>query len=175
MSHADLLAVFGHFLLLSLLAVGGAISAVPDMHRYLVLERGWMSEADFVSSVALAQAAPGPNLLFVAVLGWKLAGPVGAFATMAGMLLPSTLLTLYATRWAHTHRATRGVRAFTTGMVPLTLGLLAATGWLLCEPLLAHPGAWMLIAGSAIAMRVTRVSPVWLVGVGAVVGGMGYA
>lgn len=59
-----------HFLALSLLAIGGAITTVPEMHRYLVTQRGWLGEADFTSAIALAQAAPGPNLLFVVVLGF---------------------------------------------------------------------------------------------------------
>ena len=77
-----------HFLVLRLLAVGGAITTAPDMHRYVVDERDWLSDAQFTASIAIAQAAPGPNVLFVAVLGWNVAGPLGALATMAGMLLP---------------------------------------------------------------------------------------
>ncbi|HEV7913768.1 MAG TPA: chromate transporter, partial [Albitalea sp.] len=66
--------MFGHFLLLSVLAVGGAITTTPEMHRYLVAEHHWMSDAEFTASVAIAQAAPGPNVLFVAVMGWNVAG-----------------------------------------------------------------------------------------------------
>ena len=66
-----------HFLALSLLAIGGAITTVPEMHRYLVSQRGWLAEADFTSAIALAQAAPGPNLLFVVVLGYQVAGRAG--------------------------------------------------------------------------------------------------
>ena len=95
---ADLLGLFGHFLLLSLLAVGGAITTAPDMHRYIVDEHGWITDAQFTTSIALAQAAPGPNVLFVAVLGWNVGGPLGALATMSGILLPSTALSLLATR-----------------------------------------------------------------------------
>ena len=175
MSPADLLGLFGHFLLLSLLAVGGAITTAPDMHRYLVTEQGWITDGQFTTSVALAQAAPGPNLLFVAVLGWNVAGPLGALATMSGILLPSTLLTLWATRWGRANSETRGVRAFTTGMAPLTLGLLVATAWVLTEPVRMQPGAWALIAITVVVMVRTRVSPMWLVAVGAVVGAMGYA
>ena len=175
MTPVDLPALFGHFLLLSLLAVGGAITTAPDMHRYLVAEHGWISDAQFTTSVALAQAAPGPNLLFVAVLGWNVAGPMGAVATMTGILLPSTLLTLWATRWGQARRDTRGVRAFTTGMAPLTLGLLVATGWVLTEPVRMQVGAWALIAITVVVMVRTRVSPMWLVAVGAIVGAMGYA
>ena len=90
----DMLGLFAHFLVLSLLAVGGAITTVPDMHRYIVVQQHWLTDAQFTASIALAQAAPGPNVLFVAVLGWNLAGAWGALATMAGNLLPSTVLTL---------------------------------------------------------------------------------
>ncbi|HWI11861.1 MAG TPA: chromate transporter, partial [Burkholderiaceae bacterium] len=74
---ADLLGLFLHFLVLSLLAVGGAITTVPDMHRYIVAEHHWLTDAQFTASIAIAQAAPGPNVLFVAVLGWNVAGPLG--------------------------------------------------------------------------------------------------
>ncbi|MBX9715105.1 MAG: chromate transporter [Burkholderiaceae bacterium] len=175
MSPADLPGLFGHFLLLSLLAVGGAITTAPDMHRYLVDEHHWISDGQFTASVALAQAAPGPNLLFVAVLGWNVAGPLGALATMSGILLPSTVLTLWASRWGHANRDTRGVRAVTTGLAPITLGLLLATAWVLTEPFRAQPGAWGLIALTVAVMLRTRTSPMWLVGIGAVAGALGYA
>ena len=111
MSAADLWGLFNHFLLLSLLAVGGAITTAPDMHRYLVTEHQWLTDAQFNASIAIAQAAPGPNVLFVAVLGWNTAGAWGAFAAMTGILLPSTVVSLWATRWAAQRKQSRGVRA----------------------------------------------------------------
>lgn len=172
---ADLLPLFLHFLVLSLLAVGGAITTAPDMHRYLVSEQRWLSHEQFTASVALAQAAPGPNVLFVAVLGYNVAGLPGAMAAMTGIMLPSTTLALWATRWGRSRKETRGVRAFTVGMAPLTLGLLLATGWVLAQPALEHPGAIALVAVSALVMARTRLSPMWLVAAGAVVGALGYA
>jgi len=179
LSGADLLGLFGHFLVLSLLAIGGAITTAPDMHRYVVAEHHWISDAQFSASIAIAQAAPGPNVLFVAVIGWNVAGPVGALATMAGTMLPSTALTLIATRWGQRRRDTRFVRAFKTGLTPLTIGLLVATGWLLARPYVdlsaRGVGAIVLIGVSIALMLRTRVSPMWLVGLGAVVGALGWA
>ena len=179
LSATDLLGLFAHFLILSLLAVGGAITTAPDMHRYVVTQQQWLTDAQFSASVAIAQAAPGPNVLFVAVIGWNVAGPLGAFATMSGILLPSTLLSLWATRWGTQRRETLGVRAFTTGLAPLTLGLLLSTGWVLAEPFVrdqAHRlGALALIATSVLVMTRTKLSPMWLVGLGAAVGAAGWA
>mgnify|MGYP003531456684 FL=1 len=176
-SATDPLSLLGHFMLLSLLAVGGAITTASDMHRYVVVEHGWISDPQFTSSIAIAQAAPGPNVLFVAVIGWNVAGAAGALATLAGTMLPSTLLVLAVSRWAAQRREHPGVRAFTTGMAPLTLGLLLATGWVLAEPFVRVPGqrvgALALIAVTIVAMMRFRLSPMWLVALGAVVGAAG--
>jgi chromate transporter len=179
LSLADIGALFTHFLLLSLLSIGGAIATAPEMQRYIVVERGWLGDAQFTSSVALAQAAPGPNLLFVAVLGWNIAGAVGVLAAMIGILIPSTTLAIAASRWARERRHTLGVRAFVAGMAPITLGLLFATGWVLAEPFVRDPqhrlGALALIVASVLVMVRTRLSPMWLIGLGAVAGAAGWA
>ncbi len=175
LSATDLLHLFTHFLLLSLLSVGGAIATAPDMHRYVVTQQHWINDAQFTSSIAIAQAAPGPNVLFVAVIGWNVAGPLGALATMAGILLPSTVLSLSATRWGSARRDTLGVRAFTTGMAPLTLGLVLATGWLLTEPNRGSVSAMLLVAATVFAMMQTKISPIWLVAAGALAGMLGWA
>ncbi|MBS0442627.1 MAG: chromate transporter [Proteobacteria bacterium] len=173
----DLLALTGHFMLLSLLAIGGAITTASDMHRYVVAEHGWISDAQFTSSIAIAQAAPGPNVLFVAVIGWNVAGVAGMLATLVGTMLPSTLLVLAISRWAARRRESLAVRAFATGMAPLTLGLLLATGWVLAEPFVRVPeqriGALAVIAVTVVTMLKTRLSPIWLVALGAAVGALG--
>lgn len=191
LSALQLLGLFGHFLGLSLLAVGGAITTTPDMHRYLVTQQGWLDDGQFTDAIALAQAAPGPNLLFVAVMGWNVAGAWGVVATMVGVLLPSTVLAYWASRWQGARREHRSVRAFTTGMAPLTIGLLLSTAWLLAEPALrglwqtalaAGPssplarslGSLLLMAFTVGATLRKQLSPLALVGIGAVLGALGW-
>ena len=84
------------FLMLSLLTVGGATTMLPEMHRNLVEVQGWMSSEEFAQLFALAQAAPGPNVLVISVFGWKAAGVAGALVATLAMILPSCLLTYYA-------------------------------------------------------------------------------
>lgn len=169
-----LLDLFLHFLALSLLAIGGAITTAPEMHRYLVGDRSWLSDETFTQSIALAQAAPGPNILFVAVLGYQVAGLAGALAAMSGIMLPSTTLVLVATRWARAHQEDRAVRAFTLGLQPLTLGLIIATGWLLAAPYLQQaerrlPAAALVAVTLLLSLR-TPLSVVWMVLLGGLVG-----
>ena len=174
----DFGSLFLHFLVLSPMSIGGAITTVPEMHRFLVAQTGWLSETEFTTSIALAQAAPGPNILFVAVLGWNVAGLPGAATAMAGIMLPSTLLTLSATRWARANREHIAVRAFSVGMMPLTLGLIIATGWLLALPFLRADdhrwGTLALIAATVLLTLKTRLGLVWMVLGGGVLGALGF-
>jgi chromate transporter len=174
----ELWALFGHFTLLSLLAVGGAIATAPDMQRFVVGERGWLSDAQFTASVALAQAAPGPNVLFVAVVGWNAGGVLGAVAALAGSLVPSATLALAAGRSRERYQGTRTERAFSAGLAPLTLGLLVATSWVLLEPvrdtLREQLLSAALVTGAVAWMMFTRQSPLWAVALGAVVGALGW-
>jgi chromate transporter len=171
---ADWLGLFLHFFVLSLLAVGGAIATASDMHRYVVTERQWISDAQFTDSIALAQAAPGPNLLFVAVIGFNVAGLAGAAVTMVGILMPSTALAIAVGRYGQRRAGNRGVRAFTAGMAPLTIGLVLATGWLLTEPTRNQPAALVLLVLTVLATWRTKLSPMWLIAAGAVVGALGW-
>lgn len=169
----DWLALFGHFLLLSLLAVGGGIVVAPDMHRVLVGQMQLIDNAQFTASIAIAQAAPGPNVLFVAVLGYQAAGLAGALTTLIAMMLPSTTLALAAGRWGHARRDRLGVRAFKAGMAPVVIALLVATGWIIAvEP----PGRLhlLLTAGAALAVWRTRIHLLALIGAGALAGALGW-
>ncbi len=179
LSSADWWSLFGHFLMLSMLSIGGAITTVADMHRYVVTEKHWLSDMTFSSSVALAQAAPGPNLLFVPVVGYQVAGLTGAAVTLVGMLLPSTLLALTATRWLQARRELIGVRAFVAGLMPITLGLLIATSWVLLTSLRKGTVAddaplFVLMGATALVAWRSKVAPVFLVIAGALLGALGW-
>ncbi|EPD45171.1 MULTISPECIES: chromate transporter [Delftia] len=188
---ADWLQLLLYFLTLSLMAVGGAIATAPDMHRFLVDGHGWLSEAQFSSSIAIAQAAPGPNVLFIALLGWNLGlnagggtgllawafGALGVTICMIGILLPSSLLAWQASRWGQRNRNRRGVRAFKQGMGPLVIGLLLATGWLLgtgSGRAAQDWRLWLLTLVCALLVWRTRIHLLWLLGAGAALGALGW-
>lgn len=172
-SFADWLSLFGHFLLLSMLSIGGAITVVPDMHRVLVEQMGLLTDAQFSASIAIAQASPGPNVLFVAVMGYQAVGLAGAAVTLIGIMLPSTTLALAAARWSHARRDWRGVQAFKAGMAPIVIALMFATGWILA---VQAPG-WrhlLLTVAAALAVWRTRVHLLVLIAIGAVLGALGW-
>ena len=105
-----------------------------------------------------------------------LGSPLGVLVTMLGILLPSTILSLGAMRYGEARRESLGVRVFVTGMAPLTLGLLLATGWLLAMPATARWADMALVAFTVVMLLRTRISPIWLVAIGGAVGaGLGAA
>ncbi|RJG27441.1 chromate transporter [Massilia cavernae] len=178
---SDWASLFGHYLMLSLMSVGGAISTSSEMHRYLVEQNHWLTQEQFNHSIALAQAAPGPNVLFVALMGWNVgmnAGSTGAAllgvaVTMLGILLPSTVLTYMAARWSHLNRELRPVRAFKQGMAPVVVALLMSTSWILGSAAQAagtNWPLWLLTLASGILVWRTRIHLLWLLGAGAVLG-----
>ncbi len=173
----ELAQLFAHFFVLSLISVGGAINTASDMQRFVVQEHGWLSAAQFNTSVAIAQASPGPNVLFVAVLGFNLAGLAGLVAAMSGIMLPSTVLALKAGRLTEQYRESRAIGAFNAGLGPLSIGLLLSTGWVLLQPYLGHGsqriGALALAGVAVLVMVRTKLSPIWLIGLGALVGALG--
>ena len=192
MTPFDWFDLFLHYAALSLLSMGGAITTAPEMHRYLVDEKHWLSDASFSSSIALAQSAPGPNVLFVALMGWNIGlnaggglsagmsawplGFLGIGITMAGIMLPSSFLTYTATKWAHENRNLISVRSFKSGMAPIVIGLLVATGWLLTA---AHNNMakdwklWLLTAVAFGLMLKTRIHILWLIAGGGAAGALG--
>ena len=172
-SGIDWLALLGHFLLLSLLAIGGAITVVPDMHRVMVEQTGLLTDVQFNASIAIAQASPGPNVLFVAVMGYQAAGLLGAGATLFGIMLPSTTLALVVARWGHARRDRRAVQAFKTGMAPIVIALMFSTGWILA----AETPGWrhvLLTVGAALLVWRTRVHLLVLILLGAILGAAGW-
>jgi chromate transporter len=166
--------LFGHFAALSLVAVGGAITTIAEMQRLVVAKEGWLTAAQFNECIAIGQAAPGPNVLFVAAIGFSVAGLAGVAATMGGALFPSAFVAVAAGRTGEKHRESRAVQAFTAGLAPMTIGLLLTTGVTLLRPVAASPVAWLLVAGTLLLMLKTRRNPMWAIAAGALVGALGW-
>lgn len=167
--------LFAHFLLWSLLSVGGAIGLLPDMHRYLVAQQHWITDAQFTSALALGQASPGPSMvLFSALLGWQILGLPGALLCAIGLVLPSSVITIAYFRYSRKHRDRHWVRAMHDGMAPITVGLLLASGWLLTRQEGTSVQRVALIALSAVLVVRTRLNPLWLLLGGALLGMLGW-
>lgn len=189
MNFSDWLILFLNMASFSLMAVGGIITLAPEMQRFLVLEKCWLNDLQFNASIAIAQSAPGPNLLFVALFGWHvginstpelylqpLLGTLGALISLLGLITPSTTLTFITARWAQKNKELKIVRAFKQGLAPIVISMLLATCWLLASPERNIQLDWplLLLAGFiAILTMKTKIHILWMLGMGAILGAMG--
>jgi chromate transporter len=167
-----LLRLMGMFAFLSLMAVGGANALVPEMQR-LVAAQGWMDAHTFAALFALAQTAPGPNMLVVTLVGWHVAGVAGALAATAGFVVPAGLLTYGVARLWHAHGQAPWRKALQAGLTPVTVGLVMAAAVLLCEAADTDWRMVVLTVVSAAVMLGTRLHPLWVLGAGAALGALG--
>jgi chromate transporter len=160
------------FLTLSLLSIGGANAIIPEIHLRVVEIEHWMTDADFSEMFALSQAAPGPNVLIVSLIGWKAAGVAGALVAMLAMCAPSSLLTYhFANVWEHFREAPLRI-AIQTALAPVTVGLIGASGYVLTR-MIDHEWLAYVVTGTTLILALTtRLHPLWMLAAAAVLGAL---
>ena len=163
----QLLLTFGT---LSLLAIGGANAVLPEMHRQLVDIHRWMDDATFTQLFALAQAAPGPNILAASVMGWHIAGPGGLAMATLGMLLPAAALAWCVAGLTHRLRGATWLKPAQFGLVPVAVGLIAASGLIMAEAAGTGWASWAIIVASTAFVWRTGFSPLWVLAGGGLLG-----
>lgn len=161
-----------HFLTLSLLSIGGANAIIPEIHLRVVEIEHWMTDADFSEMFALSQAAPGPNVLIVSLIGWKAAGVAGALVAMLAMCAPSSVLTYhFVTVWDRFRAAPLRI-AIQTALAPVTAGLIVASGYVLTRAIDQDWQAFAITGTTVFLALTTRLHPLWMLGAAAALGAL---
>lgn len=174
MNDNPLIALFGYFALLSLFAVGGANAAIPEMHRIAVEVMHWMSDRQFADSFALAQLSPGPNVIIVTLIGYHVAGIAGAGVATVAMCGPTCVLSFFAARtWDRFKDAPWRV-AVQAGLVPVSLGLIAASAFVLARVADNNIYGAVVTALTVVVAACTRINPLWLFAAGGLFGLSGW-
>lgn len=162
--------IFMSFFLLAFISFGGATAVIPELFRIAVTEHRWMDAQTFTELFAIAQAAPGPNVLIVALIGQHADGALGAFAATLGICLPMSLLVgLLFKHWDRLQHW-RGRAAIQLGVAPLAVGLVLASGVLIANA--SSPdwaGIGLILLTIVLCLR-TRLHPLWLILLGALFG-----
>jgi len=161
------------FFVLSLLSIGGANAVIPEIQLRVVETEHWMTDSDFAQLFALSQAAPGPNVLIVSLVGWKVAGVVGGVVALLAMSGPSSLLTYaVAHAWDRFRDAPWRI-AIQRGLAPVTVGLILASGYILTRTA-DHSWSAYAITGATLLLSLgTRLHPLLMLGVAAALGAFG--
>ena len=157
-----LFALFTHFGLLSLFAIGGGNATVPEMQRHAVEVAHWMTARQFADIFAIAQAAPGPNFLVSTLIGYHVAGFPGALIATFSLCGPSSVLAYFVSGTWERFRYARWRMAIQSGLVPISVGLIGASGVIVAQSADHHFLAYTVTAATAAVTYFTRLNPVWL-------------
>jgi chromate transporter len=161
------------FAMMSLLALGGANAVVPEMHRQAVELRGWMNEREFTDMFAMSQAAPGPNVMLVTLIGYHVAGAAGAAVTTLAMCGPTAVLAHFLARtWDRFKDASWRV-AVQAGVAPISVGLVGASAIVLTQAADHSWGGAMISLVTAVTALWSRWNPLWLIAIAGLAGVFG--
>jgi chromate transporter len=158
------------FAQLSLLAFGGGNAVIPEMQRQVVDLHHWMSAHEFAALYALAQAAPGPNLMVASLVGWRVAGLSGALVATGAVTAPAAVLTFVVTGVWYRFRDAGWRRALQAGLLPVTAGLVMASAALLIKTTAVDWTAAAVTVVAAGFFLFTRLHPMIILGAAALAG-----
>jgi chromate transporter len=159
-----------HFLLLSVLAFGGANAIIPEIHRDVVETSRWMTDQQFADLFAISQAAPGPNFLIVTLVGYQVAGALGAAVTTVTMCAPTCLFVYFAGQVWHRFRYARWRMVVQAGLVPVSIGLIAAAALVLAQTADHSALALVITLLTGVLAYSTRIHPLWMFAAAALLG-----
>jgi chromate transporter len=161
------------FGVMSLFAVGGANSAIPEMHRVAVDVHHWLTDKQFADVFAIAQLSPGPNVLIVTLIGYTVAGIGGALVATLSMCVPTAVLAFYVSRFMRRSSHSRWPALIQASLVPLSIGLMGASGLILALTSDRTRAAALVTVGAAILATTTKLNPLWLLLAGGLLGFIG--
>jgi len=170
MDRDDVLGLFLQFLLLSAMAFGGTNTVLPDMHRYVVEVHHWITDKQFADAYTISQATPGPKVMYVTLIGWQVAGWVGAVATTLAVVIASAGLTLLVVRLSARNPDAPLRRAIRSGLAPIAIGLMLSSGWILVRSVNHDWRGYLLTVFALLLVLRTKCNPLWLLAAGAIAG-----
>ena len=171
----------GLFGMLSVLSIGGGNVVLPEMHLRAVNSHHWVSNAQFADLFSISQAAPGPSILIVTLVGygaglhlggvqWAVLG--GLVATLA-MIIPAMSLTYAITLFWQQAEQSRWRIAVEKGFPPLTVGLILATSLVMSRAADHDWRAYLVTAICTVIFVRTSLNPLYLVAAAGVLGYFG--
>ena len=165
----DLALTFG---LLSLVSFGGMPAVMPELQRVAVDVKEWTSPAEFVQLFAVAQAAPGPNVLIASLIGWKAAGLAGAVIALLAFCAPAAVIAWWVADLWERFKDSPWRLAIQRALAPVVVGLILSGGYILAASAEGGWPVWLIAGGATAAAFATRVNPLWIVAAGALLGGV---
>ena len=168
-----LLSLFLKLSAFSLVAFGGINALLPVLFKLSVTQEHWISSQTFADYFAIAQAAPGPNLMTVTLIGWHVSGVIGAAVATLAIAWPSSIMIFFLQRYITGMQQPRKQKAIQFAASALAVGLVLASAWQIAFQINQGYVAYTLTIGTILISVLTRWHPLYLIALGAALGIMG--
>ena len=154
-----LLATIGvYFAKAGALVFGSGLAIVPFLHGGTVVDMRWLTERQFLDSVAISMITPGPVVITVAFIGYLVAGPLGAIVAAAGVFLPAYLVVVVVARWFQRVAQNQALRAAVDGVTAAATGAIAGAVVVLGRRAIVDgPTLLMFAAALAVVLLLRKV------------------
>jgi chromate transporter len=159
---------------LSSISFGGFPTVLPDVREFVVTTHGWLTDQEFSNLFALAQAIPGPNMiLMMSFVGWQVWGLPGAIASAFATFGPPCMMYFASYCLWDRFRGGRWQPIVRGGLVPVSVGLVVASGVVMAGASYTGLGALAVTLAAAVLLLSTRLSPLWMLLGGGILGALG--
>jgi chromate transporter len=158
------------FLKVGAIVFGSGYVLLAFLRADLVVQRGWLTDAQLVNAIAVGQVTPGPVFTTATFIGYLLGGVWGAVIATIGIFLPAFLLVAASGPLLPRTRESKIAGAFLDGVIVASLALMAQVTWQFARASIIDIVTATLTVGSAIALLRFRLNSAWLVLIGALAG-----
>ncbi len=169
-----LLSLFLKLSAFAMVAFGGINALLPVLYDLSVNQEHWISPQTFADYFAIAQAAPGPNLMTVTLIGWNVGGVLGAALATFAIAWPSSIVVYFLQGYISKIQNKQRQRIIQFTASALAVGLVLAAAWKISLQMNQSLAAVILTIVTISITFFTRWHPLYLIAAGAACGLLGF-
>jgi len=171
---STLISLFLKLSAFSLVAFGGINALLPTLYDLSVNQEHWINSQTFADYFAIAQAAPGPNLMTVTLIGWKVGGVIGAAVATLAIAWPSSIMIYFLQRSIMRMQDIQKQKMIQAAAGALAVGLVLSAAWGIALQINTGIAAYLLTIGTIAITLFTRWHPLYLIAIGGALGVLGF-
>ena len=158
----DLSKVFAN---ISLTLFGGGYVFIPYLDKIIVEQLGWLTQREFIDSIAMGQITPGPILITATFIGYKMNGLLGAFLSTLSIFLPSSVVIIFFSRVYYFIKKNSTVKLIINGFKIGIIGLICYSGYVIMFKQQADINLYSIITCilTFVVLNKTKIHPIFLI------------
>lgn len=157
---------------ISLTLFGGGYVFIPYLDKIIVDQLGWLTEREFIDSIAMGQITPGPILITATFIGYKINGLLGAFLSTLSIFLPSSVVIIFFSRVYYFIKKNNTVKLIINGFKIGIIGLICYSGYVIMFQQQETFNLYSMVVCSLtlVILNKTKVHPIFLILISGLIG-----